>query len=409
MRVLLTTYGSRGDTEPMAALAVALQALGAETVVCAPPDQEFIDLLDRADVRFAPAFLSVREWIRVAGKPPMDLPSRAAEMAFAQFGAVAEAAEGCDLIVGTGLMPSCAASQVVAEHKGIPYAQAIFCPLLLPSQHHAPFAWPGHPLPPGMTDNRMLWSHNIRVMNALFGEAMNGLRASVGLAPVDNVRDHIFTEQPLLASDPILWPWTPTDLCEPVQTGAWILPDMRPLPEGLDTFLEAGPAPVYVGFGSMGMAASRDAARAAVAAARAHARRVVLAGGWADFALPDDGADCFAVGDINQQALFPRMTAVIHHGGAGTTTAAARAGVPQIIIPQVVDQPFWAARVAGLGLGVAHDGATPTVESLTAALDLALAPPVHAKALEVAGTIPANGATVAARWLLERFRRPADA
>lgn len=404
MRVLLTTYGSRGDTEPMAALAVALQALGAEAVVCAPPDREFIDLLDRAGVPFAPAFMGVRDWIAVAGKPPMDLPKRAAQMAFAQFGAISSAAEGCDLIVGTGLMPSCVASQVVAEQKGLPYAQAIFCPLILPSEHHAPFAYPGHPLPPG-TDNRALWDHNVEVMNALFGEAANGVRAAVGLPPVENIRDHVFTDEPLLASDPILWPWAPTDLCDAVQTGAWILPDDRPLPDGLDAFLEAGAPPVYVGFGSMAMAASQDAARAAVVAARAHGRRVVLAGGWAGFTLPDAGEDLFLVGDVNQQALFPRVAAAIHHGGAGTTTAAARAGAPQIIVPQVVDQPFWAARVAALGLGVAHDGPTPTTDSLTAALATVLADQVRARAAATAPTIRSDGARVAARRLLDGIVR----
>lgn len=405
MRVLLTTYGSRGDTEPMAALAVALQAQGAEAVVCAPPDQEFIDLLARAGVPFAPAFMGVRDWISVAGKPPMDLPKRASQMAFAQLGAINRATQGCDLIVGTGLMPSCIASQALAEQKGIPYAQAIFCPLLLPSDHHAPFAYPGHPLPPEMTDNRALWSHNITVMNALFGEAADGVRTAVGLPAVGNIRDHVFTDLPLLASDPTLWPWAPTELCEAVQTGAWILPDDRPLPEGLDAFLEAGQPPVYVGFGSMAMAASQDAARAAISAARANDRRVVLAGGWAGFTLTDDSADAFLVGDVNQQALFPRVAAAVHHGGAGTTTAAARAGAPQVIIPQVVDQPFWATRVAALGIGVAHDGPTPTVESLKAALEIALGPETRARAAETAPMIRSDGAMVAAKHLLDRVRR----
>lgn len=405
MRVLLTSYGSRGDVEPMAALAVALQAHGAQAVVCAPPDQEFIALLDRAGVPFAPAFMGVRDWIAVAGKPPMDLPKRAAQMAFAQLAPIAAAAEGCDLIVATGLLPSCAASQVVAEQKGAAYAHVSFCPLILPSERHAPFAYPGHPHPLGMTDNRALWDFNIGVMNTLFGEAVNGLRASVGLSPVDNVRAHVFTDRPLLASAPVLWPWTPTDLCDAVQTGAWILPDDRPLPDGLDDFLKAGSPPVYVGFGSMGMAASQDAARAAIAAARAHGRRVVLASGWADFALPDDGDDLFRVGDVNQQALFPRIAAAIHHGGAGTTHAATRAGAPQVIVPQIVDQPFWAARVEGLGIGVAHDGPTPTEETLTAALGPVLTDEVQTRATEVARTISGDGAMTAARHLLDRFGR----
>ena len=88
--------------------------------------------------------------------------------------------------------------------------------------------------------------------------------------------------------------------------------------------------------------------------------------------------DSFAVGEVNQQALFGRVAAVVHHGGAGTTTTAARAGAPQVVVPQIVDQPYWAGRVAELGIGAAHDGPTPTVESLSAALRTALTPETRA-------------------------------
>ena len=169
----------------------------------------------------------------------------------------------------------------------------------------------------------------------------------------------------MLASDPVLWPWLPTNLCDAVQTGAWIMPDTRPLSADLEAFLEAGAPPVYVGFGSIALPSTREAARIAIEAARAQGRRVVLARGWVEAAPIDDGDDVFLTGDVNQQALFPRMAAVVHHGGAGTTTTATRSGAPQVIVPQIVDQPYWAARVAGLGVGVAHDGATPTLESLS--------------------------------------------
>ena len=76
MRILLSTYGSRGDVEPLVGLATALQTLGAEAVVSAPPDQEFVDLLARAGVPLAPAFMSAREWIEGAKKrPPAESPS----------------------------------------------------------------------------------------------------------------------------------------------------------------------------------------------------------------------------------------------------------------------------------------------------------------------------------------------
>ena len=146
---------------------------------------------------------------------------------------------------------------------------------------------------------------------------------------------------------------------------------------------------------------AEEVARAVVEAVRARGRRVLLGTGWADLALIDDQDDCLAVGEVNQQALFRRVAAVVHHGGAGTTTTTARAGPPQVVVPQVADQLYWAARVADLGIGVAHDGPVPTAGSLSAALGTALASETVARATAVAGVIRTDGATVAAKLLLE--------
>ncbi|MEP7455695.1 glycosyltransferase [Phyllobacterium sp. SB3] len=403
MRVLLSTYGSRGDVEPLAGLGVALQKCGVETTVCAPADQEFVELLERAGVPLAPAFSPVREWAvkAMANREKMDFPKRAAEIIAAQFDAISAAAEGCDLIVATGLFPSTAAAKSVSEKFGIPYVYAAYCPYFVPSTHHRPHEYPGRLHPQGITDNRMLWDLDVANMNALFGGAFNNHRATIGLPAVENVRDYIFTSHPLLACDPVLGPWKATDLREVTQTGAWILSDERPLPDDLIAFIEAGPAPVYVGFGSMPMHASKDVAEIAINALRAQGCRAVLSRGWADLALIDDGNDCFFVGDINQQALFSRMAAVIHHGGAGTTTTATRAGVPQLVVPQIADQPYWATRVAELGIGVAHNGPVPTFESLSAALAIALDPATRKRAITVASTIRRDGAMIAAKLLID--------
>jgi vancomycin aglycone glucosyltransferase len=403
MRVLLSTFGSRGDVQPMAALAVQLQALGVEARVCAPPDEEFAELLARAGVPLAPAFTPVRRWVAdaLANKPPMDLPQRAALVLAGQYDAILAAAEGCDAVLATGLFPSTAAAKSVAETRGVPYVYAAYCPLFLPSEHHRPHAYPNHPLPPEVTDNRVLWNLDVQTMNALFGGALNTHRSAMDLPPVDNVRDYVFTDRPWLASDPILSPWPPTHLRDVVQTGAWILPDERPLPAGLEAFLNADAPPVYVGFGSMPMQALKDAAQVAIEAVRAQGRRVILSHGWAGLNLIDDQDDCLAVGEVNQQALFARVAAVVHHGGAGTTTTAARAGAPQVVVPQIADQPYWAGRVADLGIGAAHDGPTPTAQSLSAALRIAVTPETQARAAAVAGTIRTDGAAVAARLLLE--------
>jgi vancomycin aglycone glucosyltransferase len=239
--------------------------------------------------------------------------------------------------------------------------------------------------------------------NALFGPPINAHRASIDLPPVNDVRKFMFTDHLWVAADPTLCPWKEPAGLAVVRTAAWVLPDERPLPAELLAFLDAGTPPVYVGFGSMRVA--KDSARAAIEAVRAQGRRALVARGWADLALIDDGDDCFAVGEVNQQALFGRMAAVVHHGGAGTTTTAARAGAPQVVVPQAGgDQPYWARRVAELGIGAALDGPAPTTESLSDALRTALTPETRARATAVAGTIRTDGAAVAARLLLDAVR-----
>ncbi|WP_328402711.1 glycosyltransferase [Streptomyces sp. NBC_00390] len=404
MRVLLSTYGSRGDVEPLVGLAVQLRAVGAQVRVCAPPDEDFVQRLAGVGVPLVPVGPSARALTKAA-PPPSSMPRYAAEVISSQFGAVTAAAEGCDALVATGMMPAAAGALSVAEKLGIRSVSVTFQQLTLPAPHRRPLAYRGRPFPPEVTDNRVLWDLDAQSINALFGEALNTNRASIGLPPVDNVRDYVIGGQPWLATDPVLDPWRQTPDLDVVQTGAWVLPDERPLPAELVAFLDAGTPPVYVGFGSMPMHTSTDVARVAVEAIRAQGRRAVVAGGWADLSLIDERDDCFAVGEVNQQALFGRVAAVVHHGGAGTTTTATRAGAPQVVVPQGVDQPYWAARVADLGIGTAHDGPTPTFESLAAALGTALAPETRARATAVAATIRTDGATVAARLLLGAISR----
>ncbi|MCA2226247.1 glycosyltransferase [Nonomuraea aurantiaca] len=409
MRVVLVTYGSRGDVEPMTGLALRLRALGAEVRVCAPPD--FAELLDGIDVPLTPVAWPIRALATGAVPGKTRLSDIAAELTAMAYEAVAGVAEGGAAVVATGSLPAVAGARAATEKLGVPYAFTSFSPSYLPSPHHAPRPWPGQEVPAEVTDNRALWDIHAGHMNALFGETINTHRASVGLPPVDGIRDHVFTDHPFLAADPVLGPWQETPELHVAQTGAWIRPDERPLPAELEAFLAAGAEPVYVGFGSMPMrgASAQDISRAVIQAVRTQGRRVLLGSGWADLSLIDDRDDCFVVGEVNQQELFGRVAAVVHHGGAGTTVTAARAGAPQVIVPQVADQPYWAGRVTELGIGTGHDGPTPTAESLSTALKIALAPETGARAAVVAPTVRTDGAERAAKLVLDMIDRDGSA
>jgi vancomycin aglycone glucosyltransferase len=400
VRVLLSTIGSRGDVQPVVALAVRLRELGQEVRVCAPPD--FREWIEGLGIPFVPIGPEVRG---TAKATPVAAPARPtpeqmrmiAEATVAtQFAVIPVAAQGCDVLVGGGALQ--VALRTVAEQRGIPYVYASYCPVTLPSPRHAPPAWQGDAPSDGAADNARLWADDARRWNDSWGAALNAHRAAAGLAPVDDVRAHMFTETPWLAADPTLAPWPqPSDL-DVVQTGAWILPDTRPLSAELERFLEAGEPPVYFGFGSI--RAPRDLTGSVIQAARALGRRVIVSRGWADLSLVDDGTDCLDIGEVNQQALFTRVAAVVHHGGAGTTTAAARAGAPQVVIPQHYDQPYWARRVYDLGIGAAPAPGIPTAESLASALEHALQPGVANHARSIATAVRGDGTEAAAQRLL---------
>lgn len=408
MRVLLSTIGSRGDVQPLVALALQLKALGQEVRLCVPPDfRPWIEGLGMPVTPIGPEVRWTGKASPAAGRPTPEQRRQMMEGTVkTQFATITAAAEGCDMIVGATALQIAAPS--VAEKMGIPYVFAAYCPTVIPSPHHAPpvLAMAGDKVAPAMADYSERWVQDARRWTDTWGPLLNPHRASLGLAPVSDVRSHILTARPWLAADPTLGPWPhPTDQAV-FQSGAWILPDARPLSAELETFLRAGDPPVYVGFGSI--SAPEGLSRAMITAARALGVRAIVSRGWAELALVDDAPDCLAVGEVNQQQLFARVAAVVHHGGAGTTTAAARAGASQVVIPQHYDQPYWAQRVGDLGIGFAHAPGTPSADSLRRALEHALRPDVAARARSVAAAVRSDGARVAARRLAAAGRQNAS-
>jgi vancomycin aglycone glucosyltransferase len=291
------------------------------------------------------------------------------------------------------------AAPSIAEKMDVPYFFAAYCPAVLPSPHHAPpvLAALGDK-PATMPDYNELWQKDAQRWNSQWRSILNSHRIKLGLSPVDEVRSHILTNQPWLASDPTLGPWPEPSDPSVFQTGAWIVKDDRSLSPDLEAFLDAGDPPIYFGFGSI--RAPQDLSFVMIQVARALGRRAILLRGWSDLSLMDDKPDCIAIGEVNQQALFKRVAAVVHHGGAGTTHAATLSGTPQVVIPQHYDQHYWAGRVQQLGIGTAHTLATPTNDSLTSALERAFQPEVITRAHTIATAVRRDGALIAAQRLI---------
>jgi vancomycin aglycone glucosyltransferase len=404
LRALFSTIGSRGDVQPVVALASHLRALGHEVRVCVPPDfREWIESLGIAVTPVGPevrAFAASRS-VAARSLKPLTADQRrqmAGSMVATQFSALTSAAQGYDVMVAATALQVAARS--VAEKAGIPYVFAAYAPVVLPSSCHAPPPLP--PLPgeasPATTDNDELWARDAARFNDLFGSAVNACRATVGLAEIRDVRGHMMTDQPWLAADPALGPWPDPTGSRVFQTGAWILPDERFLSPEVERFLESGEPPIYFGFGST--PAAKEAVAVMLDAARSLGRRAIVSKGWFDDSLVENETDCLSIGDANLHALFARVAAVVHHGGAGTTTAAALAGVPQVVIPSQYDQHYWAGRVQTLGIGSAHTGGTPTRDSMASALMRSLEREVQSRAREVAGTVRQDGVRVAAERLV---------
>ncbi len=371
MRVLLSVVGTRGDVQPVLALALELRELGAAVRLCLPPN--FVAWAQSLGFEAYPVGIEMRA-PRAGATPASPIPDLITD----QFEKIAAAARDCAVIVGANAHQYAARS--IAELYGIAYLNAVYAPTALPNDATS------------------------RTWNERSRERVNANRQRLGLAPVDDVLRHIVTEHPCLATDPTLDPAPELPGLTVTQSGAWLLADSSPLPPVLEEFLAAGEPPVYCGFGSMPVADGTG--RTLVEAVRQLGKRAILSRGWAELGGSQDAADSLVIEDVNHQALFARVAAVVHHGGAGTTVAAARAGAPQVVIPMFSDQPYWAERVRQLGIGAGVPIAELSADTLAAALRVATDPATVARAGSLAEKIVLDGAAAAARWVLALGRAP---
>jgi UDP:flavonoid glycosyltransferase YjiC (YdhE family) len=351
MEIVLTIFGSEGDVRPNLALGRALQHRGHVVRVLASPDSR--SLAAAAGLAFQPVGSDVRALMTANARYYIDRPVRATgPMTRAlktdlrrQFRELPGLIGRPDLVIGSGLM---LAGSSVAEAIGRPYCHAMFAPVALRSRAHGPVVFPFQRGTPML--NRLLWCLADAGLNLSLRGVLNRSRRRLGLAPVTRVYAHL-AARVLLAVDPELAP-LPADVAPPcARTGYWHLVSDAGLPPRVERFLDRGPPPVHIGFGSMGDPHGRRTARAVEQAIRWAGVRAVVQAGWAGLQVRESPQVLAFSGHLPHDRLFPHVAAVVHHGGAGTVSTAARAGVPQVLVPHLLDQYYWGRQVHRLGLG----------------------------------------------------------
>ncbi|MBN1629480.1 MAG: glycosyltransferase family 1 protein [Thermoleophilia bacterium] len=418
MRVAVVTLGSRGDVQPFVALGCGLKATG-YTVTLAT-GRDFEPLARHAGLDFVPirgditaALTSAEGRNLMKSRNPFtfvrNLKKTAGELLATMQEDIYSSITDADLAVFSYL---CGPAVDVAEATGVP----CFLGLLQPTLRTREF--PSLAVPAkdyGPVINRT--THDIfqLAMWATFGRMANTWRKERFGLPRARILQRIERlEIPVLAAfsahvvpKPADWP-----ACAHV-TGYWFLDadtGWQP-PRELEAFIEAGPPPLCVTFGST-VDDESDRVMAAVKESLVRSgRRAVVVGGGAELGTEDArNPNLFGIDSVPYDWLFPRMFAVVHHGGAGTTAAALRAGVPSVVVPFYADQPFWGARVHRLGLSPRPiPKRSLSADRLTKAIDLVLQDDsMRRKAAEMAHRIDSEDGVSATISLIERYMaRPA--
>jgi sterol 3beta-glucosyltransferase len=362
MCITIFGAGSQGDIQPCLGLGQGLQQTGLDVLLAAP--QNFAGLskkqgvplhLLRGDVQKIMAGETGRKFMERSGANPIQsivaMRKMLGPVAIQMAEDALEASRDADAFI----------TLAVFAPLGKTIAEICNTRLLLveptPVLPTGDFPAPGFPIqkPLGRLFNRLSGFAMLEVIWQWYRPFVNEFRDRHGLRPL-----HGSDFYRILASAPLLGAYSPTVIPRPGDwpdnahiTGYWFqdeTDDWRPSAE-LESFLKDGEPPVYVGFGSM---AGRDPERFAGIVLDALAKsgqRGVLATGWGGMNVMKIPKNVFVLDSAPHGWLFSHMSAVVHHGGAGTTAEGLRAGVPTVIVPFTVDQPFWGNRVKALGAG----------------------------------------------------------
>lgn len=356
MKVSVHSVGTRGDVQPYVALACALQDAGHEVLLVAPA--QFAAVARQRGIPFAPlpsAFLELLHEPEVAAAIAGGQRARLSLRALlARYRPIMEEILRAEAAAADAFRPdifvyhpkALGAPRIAVHHmrpavlaSPLPgfTPTAAFPSPLVPLRTLGPLNALSHVLTAKSAD--LLFRGMLREWEReTFGSAGKGTPSPAGTQ---------YAYSPEIVPAPREW----RD-ARVLVSGYWFLeePDWRPEPE-LSAFLEAGPPPVYVGFGSMPVVDKQRLTQSVLDALEQLGHRAILASGWGGLGKGQLPTHVHALDQAPHSWLFPRMATIVHHGGAGTTGAALRAGRPSVVYPFLGDQPFWARRIADLGAG----------------------------------------------------------
>lgn len=357
MKIACVILGTRGDVQPMIALATGLIKKGHDVTIFAPPENE--ELVMRYNCRFEPFGPSIKKAVserpekQKGGVAVTISPKEGKKLIGDQINLLSGIMKDADLVLGAGIVIGVATAADVLK---VPYRFVAFYPIMLGTTHDDPFK------------NRMLFGFGRSMMNILIKGFINKNRNKLGLTPIKDVWSHWLGENVIIACDKeliaaregVAFPFT--------QTGFMLLPSKNNLPENVEVFLNSGKPPIYIGFGSNPIVSREKYTRMFEQVRDSTGQRLIVYKGWAD--LPETNSrDILYVDEMPFEFLFPRLAAIIYHGGTGTLAAVARAGIPQAAFPFMGDQFENQKQIVKLGLGpVTCDFKKMTAESISSAI-----------------------------------------
>jgi len=323
----------------MVALATGLIKKGHEAIICAPPENE--ELARRNNCEFVAFGPGIKK--EVKGNPHKQkggvavkiTPAQGKKLFSDQINLLPDKIKGVNLVLGAGIVVGV---QTAADILKVPYRYVAFYPIMLGTTKNDPFL------------NRMGFGFGRLAMNAFAKGFINKNRAKFGLPPIMDIWQHWLGENVIVACDKELNSAREGVAFAFTQTGFMILPSKSGLPANVETFLNSGKPPIYIGFGSNPIVNAEKYSQIFEQVYDSTNQRLIISKGWADF--PESNAnDILYVDEVPFELLFPRLAAVIYHGGTGTMAAIARAGIPQAAFPFMGDQFENRKQIVKLGLG----------------------------------------------------------